>query len=183
MILGYVDANDRLYDLGFATLKMRMRVEAAGGVTRVLFSKASGDGEVAYRVLHEADVTASVAMDHDGHAVPLLRAVEGRLYRHQAGLLFIAAPKRRNTEDPGYFLVQVRALPSAIKFFFEDQEGTEVVSIPQDEVLRVVPGDRAVTVYVSAESVALPKEKIAYAVELVPGSKVTTLLDGLPMSR
>ncbi len=183
MILGYVDAQDRLYDLGFATLKMRMRVESGSGLTRVLFAKVSGEGEVGYRVLQEADATASLAMDHDGHPVPLLRPVEGHLYRHEAGLLFVAAPKRRDPEDPGFFLVKVRALPSAIKFFFEDQEGTEIISIPHDEVLRVTSEGEEVTVYVTAESVALPKENIAYAVKLTPASGLAPVLAGLPMSR
>ncbi len=92
MILGYVDASDRLYDLGFGTLKMRMKVESEGGATVVRFSKASGEGEVAYRVLAEADVTASLAMDQGGDALPLLRPVSGRGYHHEGGLLFVAAP-------------------------------------------------------------------------------------------
>ncbi|HII40820.1 MAG TPA: hypothetical protein HA326_06345 [Thermoplasmata archaeon] len=183
MILGYVDASHRLYDMGFGTLKMKVRVESEGGAQRVVFSKASGEGEVSYRVLAGADVTASLAMDHDGHPVPLLRPVPGRAYRHEAGLLFVADPPRRDPEDPGFFLVQVRAMPSAVRFFFEDQEGTEVVSVPHDEILRVAPADRTATIYVTAESVALPKEKIAYALELAPGSRAGPLLTGLPLSR
>ena len=35
----------------------------------------------------EADATAEVSMDHDGKRVPLLRPVEGHLFRHEAGLL------------------------------------------------------------------------------------------------
>ncbi len=183
MILGYVDASDRLYDLGFATLKMRMKVEREGGSQVVRFSKASGEGEVTYRVLAAAAVTASLAMDHGGDALPLLRPVAGEGYLHEGGLLFVAAPKARDPEEPGYYLVQVRAMPSAVKFFFEDQEGTEFVSIPRDEVLRVGAKDRTVTVTVSAESVALPKEKIAYLFELEPASQATPLVRGLGMSR
>lgn len=183
MILGYVDASDRLYDMGFATLKMKMRVGSAGGAEHVIFAKASGEGEVSYRILARADLTVSVAMDHDGHPVPLLRPVPGHAYLHEAGILFIADPPRRDPEDPGFFLVQVRATGSAVRFFFEDQEGTEVVSVPRDEILRVAPDARAATVYVSAESVALPKEKIAYALELVPASRAAPLLAGLPLSR
>lgn len=183
MLLGYVDANDRLYDLGFGTLKMKMRVESREGKDHVLFSKVSGEGEIAYRVLASAEITASLSMDHDGHAVPLLRPVEGRAYRHEGGLLFIASPRTRESEEPGYFLVQVRAMPSALKFFFEDREGKEFVSVPRDEVLRVTEGPRGRTVFVSAESVALPKEKIAYALELVPASRVAPLLEGFAMSR
>jgi len=183
MILGYVDSNDRLYDVGFGTLKMKMRVESQAGSEHVLFSKSSGEGEVSFRVHAAADVTASLAMDHDGHPVPLLRPVEGRAYRHEEGLLFVAAPKKRDPVEPGFFLVQVRAMPSALKFFFEDQEGTEIVSVPNDEFLRVVEGPAATTVYVTAESVALPQERIAYALELAPPSKAATLLAGLKMSR
>ncbi len=183
MILGYVDANDRLYDVGFATLKMKMRLETQGGRERVVFSKASGEGEVAYPVAASAEVTASLAMDHDGHAVPLLRPVPGRAYRHEAGLLFIAAPPGRDPDEPGFFLVQVRAMASALKFFFEDRQGTEFVSVPGDEVLRIATGADGMTVYVSAESVALPKEKIAYALELAPAARAASLLAGLPMSR
>ncbi len=183
MILGYVDASDRLYDLGFGTLKMKMKVESEGGATMVRFSKATGEGEVAYRVLAEADVTASLAMDQGGEPLPLLRPVIGRGYHHEGGLLFVAAPKTRDAEEPGYYLVQVRAMPSAVKFFFEDQEGTEFVSIPQDEVLHVEPGDRSVRLTVSAESVALPKEKIAYLLDLEPASRASSLVVGLGMSR
>ncbi len=183
MILGYVDANERLYDLGFGTLKMKMAILSQPGAERVTFSKASGEGEVSYRVLASADLTASLSMDHDGHPVPLLRPVEGRAYRHEGGLLFIASPRTRNPEEPGYFLVQVRAMPSALKFFFEDRQGTEIVSVPNDEVLRVEGRREARTVYVSAESVALPKERIAYALELGPASRAATVLDRLPMSR
>lgn len=183
MILGYVDANERLYDVGFGTLKMKMRVESQGGPERVHFSKASGEGEVSYRVLASVALTAALAMDHDGHGVPLLRPVEGRAYRHEQGLLFVASPRARDPEDPGFFLVQVRAMPSALKFFFEDQEGTEFVSVPRDEILRVEAGPGATTVYVSAESVALPKEKIAYALQLSPPAKAAPLLEGLEMSR
>jgi len=183
MILGYVDSSDRLYDLGFGTLKMKMRVEAEGGAESVRFSRASGEGEVAYRVLARADVTASLAMDHDGHAVPLLRPVEGRGYLHEGGLLFVAEPKARDPAEPGFYLVQVRAMPSAIQFFFEDQEGTEVISVPRDEVLQVESKGRSVTVTVSAESVALPKEKIAYVLELEPAARAAPLVEGLSMSR
>lgn len=183
MILGYVDASDRLYDMGFATLKMKMRVESEGGVERIHFSKASGEGEVAYRVLAQADVTASLAMDHDGQAVPLLRPVEGHGYLHEGGLLFVAAPKTRDPAEPGFYLVQVRAMPSAVQFFFEDQEGTELISVPRDEVLKVETEGRALTVTVSAESVALPKEKIAYVLGLEPAARAAPLVQGLPMSR
>ncbi len=183
MILGYVDSSNRLYDLGFATLKMKMRIESIDGREQVVFSKASGEGEVAYRVLARADVTASLAMDHGGESVPLLRPVPGRAYRHEVGLLFIADPAERSPEDPGFFLVQVRAMPSAIQFFFADQEGTEIISVPQDEVLRVSRGADVAAVYVSAESVALPKEKIAYVIELAPADRAASLLSGFPLSR
>ncbi len=183
MLLGYVDANERLYDVGFATLKMKMRLESAGGTDRVLFSKASGEGEISYPISASADVTASLSMDHDGHGVPLLRPVPGRLLRHSAGLLFVASPPTRDAEEPGFFLVQVRAMPSALKFFFEDREGTEFVSVPKDEVLRVADGPRAKTVFISAESVALPNEKIAYALDLAPTARALPLVDGLAMSR
>ncbi|HYM39867.1 MAG TPA: hypothetical protein VEY12_06960 [Thermoplasmata archaeon] len=182
MLLGYVDSNERLYDLGFGTLKMKMRVESHEGAERVVFSKASGEGEIAYRVLASADVTASLSMDHDGHAIPLLRPVQGRALRHEGGLVFIASPRERDSEEPGFFLVQVRAMPSALKFFFEDREGTEFVSVPRDEALRVAEGPRAITLYVSAESVALPKEKIAYALELAPVPRAAPLLSGFGMS-
>jgi hypothetical protein len=183
MILGYVDASDRLYDMGFATLKMKLHVESAGATEHVVFSKASGQGEVSYPVLARADLTASLAMDHDGRPIPLLRPVPGRAYLHEAGLLFVADPPQRDPVEPGYFLVQVRAMPTAIRFFFEDQEGTEVISVPRDEVLRVAQDARAATVYVTAESVALPKEKIAYALELAPAERAAPLLARLSMSR
>lgn len=183
MILGYVDAKDRVYDLRFATMKLKVRVESATGEARVLFSDAAGEGEVSYRVLGEADVTASVAMDYDGHQVPLLRPVAGHLSRHEGGLLFVAAPRTRDPGDPSFYLANVRAMPSALDFFFEDQEGTEMVSIPRDEVLRVMKGDRTTTVYVSAANVALPKEKIAYAVELSPAVRVESLLADVALSR
>ena len=183
MILGYVDSSDRLYDMGFATLRMKMRVEAEGGSQVVRFSKASGEGGVTYKVLAEADVTASLAMDHGGDAVPLLRPVSGHGYLHEGGLLFVAAPKTRDAQEPGYFLVQVRAMPSAVKFFFEDQEGAEVVSVPRDEVLAVDSKGRTVALTVSAESVALPKEKIAYRLEFEPAARAMVLVQGLPMSR
>jgi len=184
MILGFVDAQDRVYDLNFATLRMRVRVEAAEakGSARVVFSQTMGPGAVAYRLLGEVDATASVAMDHAGHAVPLLRTVPGHLYRHEGGLLFFASPPTRDPADPSFYLVKLRAMPSALKFFFEDQEGTEMISIPRDEVLRVESGRHSTTIYVSAESLALPKEKIAYAVELAPAARFAPLLDGLTMS-
>lgn len=183
MILGYVDASERLYDLGFGTLKMRMRLDSEGGGERVTFSKMSGEGEVAYRVQVRADVTASLAMDHDGQSVPLLRPVEGQAYLHEGGLLFVAAPRARDPQEPGFFLVQVRAMPSAVKFFFEDQEGTELVSVPRDEILGVEERRDSVVVTVSAASVALPNEKIAYVLELAPAARAAALLRGLPMSR
>ena len=182
MILGYVDASDRLYDMGFATLKMKLHVESATGAERVVFSKASGEGEVSYRVLARADLTASLAMDHDGHAVSLLRPVPGHAYVHEAGLLFVADPPHRDSDEPGFYLVQVRAMPSAVRFFFEDQQGTEVVSVPRDEILRVSRESHAARVTVSAESVALPKEKIAYLLELAPAVKAEPLLARLPLS-
>ncbi len=182
MLLGYVDSSDRLYDMGFATLKMRVRVESAAGGERVLFSKVSGEGQVGYPVLGRAEVTASLAMDHDGTLLPLLRPVAGHAYAHEAGLLFVADPQERNPEDPGFYLVQVRASPSAVRFFFEDQQGTEFVSVPKGEILRVSRGDRSATVYVTAESVALPKEKIAYALELAPADRAASLLAALGLS-
>ena len=64
MILGYVDSSDRLYDVGFATLKMRMRVDSEGGSTSVRFSKASGEGEVAYRVLADKGAVPDYVAGH-----------------------------------------------------------------------------------------------------------------------
>jgi hypothetical protein len=163
-------------------LKVRIMSGARTAPDQVLFSATSGQGEVAYRVLGEADVIASAAMDHDGHPVPLLRPVEGRLYRHEGGLLFLGAPTARDPHDPTFFLVKLQAMPSALRYFFEDQEGTELVSIPGDEVLRVEVGSTSVKVFVSAASIALPKEKIAYAIELAPVSRAGALLDGLAVS-
>src|SRR3972149_6793065 len=131
MILGYVDTDDRVYDLGFATLRMRIRIEPAeAGGSQVVFSQAGGEGAVAYRVAAEEDVTLAVGMDHGGDLVPLLRPVEGRLVRHEKGVLFIASPSSRDAGEPPFFLVKVRAMPSAVKFFFEDRGGAELVSIP-----------------------------------------------------
>lgn len=183
MILGYVDSEDRVYDLNFATLRIKVRLESEGGRTRVRFSQPSGAGETSYAVSGEADATASLAMDHAGHPVPLLRPVAGHLVRHEAGLLFIAEPSKRDPEDPGYFLVQTRAMLSAVRFFFEERGGTEVLSIPRDEVLRVEAEAEAARVFVSAASVALPNETIAYRFEFAPRGRVEPLLRDLAMSR
>lgn len=182
MILGYLDADERAYDLGFASLRLKIRTESAEDGSRVVFSQPTGAGEVGYAVLGEADVTASLAMDHDGHPVPLLRPVPGHLWRHEGGLLFLAHPKTRDPEDPGYYLVQTRAMLSAVKFFFEEQGGRELLSVPKDEILRVASDGKEPTVYVSAANIALPQEKIAYAIGLAPAARVAPLLDGLTMS-
>ena len=44
MILGYVDVEDRIYDLNFATLRLRVRLETGEGKseTRVAFSQVAG---------------------------------------------------------------------------------------------------------------------------------------------
>src|SRR5207245_2033985 len=75
MILGYVDVEDRIYDLNFATLRLRVRIEALGPKegSRVTFSQVAGAGSASYRILEEADAIAEVLMDHDGKRVPLLR--------------------------------------------------------------------------------------------------------------
>ncbi len=181
MILGYVDKEDRIYDLSFATLRLRVRVEAGekGVGSRVVFSQIAGAGAASYSVVAEADATAEVSMDHDGRRVPLLRPVDGHLYRHDAGILFFASPSQRDAEDPGFFLVKLRAMPSAVQFFFEDQEGREMISIPKDEILRSETEGDWITVYVSAANVALPKEKIAYAVQFRPGSRLQSVLSDL----
>lgn len=46
MILGYVDADDRIYDLNFATLRIRVRVEAVegGSGNRITFSQVDAAG-------------------------------------------------------------------------------------------------------------------------------------------
>src|SRR3990172_3544448 len=101
MILGYLDAEERAYDLTFATLRMKIRTEPApGGGTQVVFSPSAAQGSTAYRILGEADVTTSVGMDHDGDRLPLLRPVAGHLVRHERGLLFVAAPVRRDPRGP-----------------------------------------------------------------------------------
>ena len=181
MILGYVDSEDRMYDLNFATLRLRVRVEqpAPKERARVTFSQVAGAGAASYRVLDESDATAEASMDHDGKRVPLLRPVEGHLYRHEAGLLFFAEPPQRDPEDPGFYLVKLRAMPSAIRFFFEDQQGREMISIPRDEILRVEDEADGTTVYVSAANVALPKEKIAYAIQLRPAARIKPLMTDL----
>jgi len=91
-------------------------------------------------------------------------------------LLFFANPGKRDPEDPGFFLVKLRAMPSAVRFFFEDQEGRELISIPNDEILRREKEGDGITVYVSAESVALPKENIAYAIRFAPEARVGPVL-------
>lgn len=181
MILGYVDSEDRIYDLNFATLRLRVRVEAAAPKERamVTFSQVAGAGAASYRILDETDATAEAWMDHDGKRVPLLRPVDGHLYRHDAGLLFFADPGQRDPEDPGFFLVKLRAMPSAVRFFFEDREGREMISIPRDEILRTESEADGITVYVSAANVALPKEKIAYAIQLRPAARVQSLLSDI----
>lgn len=177
MIMGYVDSEDRIYDLNFATLRLRVRIEATdrSSENRVIFSQVAGEGSASYRVLGEADVTVEASMDHDGRRVPLLRPVEGHLYRHEAGYLFFATSVRRDQEDPGFFLVKLRAMPSAVRFFFEDRQGREMISIPEDEILRTQEEGDGITVYVSAANVALPKEKIAYAVQIRPAARVAPL--------
>jgi hypothetical protein len=178
MILGYVDVEDRIYDLNFATLRLRVRLEAVAGKSesRVTFSQVAGSGAASYRVLGETDASAEVSMDHDGHRIPLLRPVEGHLYRHEGGLLFFASPARRDPDDPGFFLVKLRAMPSAVQYFFDDQQGREMISIPHDEILRSEAEGDGITVYVTAANVALPKEKIAYAVQLRPAARVGPLV-------
>src|SRR2546422_9866952 len=184
MILGYVDVEDRIYDLNFATLRLRVRVEAAGPKegSRVTFSQVAGAGSASYRILKEADASAEVSMDHDGKRVPLLLPVVGHLIRHEAGLLFFATPARRDPDDPGFFLVKLRAMPSAVRYFFDDQQGREMISIPQDEILRAEKEGDGITIYVTAANVALPKEKIAYAVQLRPEARVSPLVTN-PLSR
>src|SRR6266699_799455 len=55
MILGYVDSDDRIYDLGFATMRLRVRIEAGeGGASRVAFSQVAGSGAASYRVPGDA---------------------------------------------------------------------------------------------------------------------------------
>src|SRR2546427_4172629 len=177
MILGYVDSEDRIYDLNFATLRLRVRVGATTSKERaaITFSQVAGAGAASYRVLDESDATAEASMDHDGKRVPLLRPVEGHLYRHEAGILFFAEPAQRDPDDPGFYLVKLRAMPSAVRFFFEDQQGREMISIPNDEILKTEREGDAMTVYVSAANVALPNEKIAYAVQFAPASRVAPL--------
>jgi hypothetical protein len=181
MILGYVDSEDRIYDLNFATLRLRVRVDAPAPKepATVTFSPVAGAGAASYRILDETDATVEASMDHDGKRVHLLRPVEGHLYRHEAGLLFFAEPAQRNPEDPGFFLVKLRAMPSAVRFFFEDQQGREMISIPRDEILRTENKADEISVYVSAANVALPKEKIAYAIQLRPVARVQRLLADL----
>src|SRR3989442_8983732 len=114
MILGYVDSEDRIYDLNFATLRLRVRVQAAAPKepAMVTFSQVAGAGAASYRVLDESDATAEASMDHDRKRVPLLRPVEGHLYRHEAGLLFFPGSAQRHPDDPGLLLVQVCAILS-----------------------------------------------------------------------
>lgn len=184
MILGYLDKEDRAYDLNFATLRLRIRIESEKPLgTFVAFAPAGGGPGSRYRVLGEADVSASVAMDHGGDRVPLLRPVEGHLVRHERGLLFLATPAKRDADDPSFFLVKLRALPNAVRFFFEDQEGTEIISVPDDEVLATATEGGSVLVTVSAANVALPHEKLAYAVAFSPAATGAPLLKGLRRSR
>ena len=183
MILGYIDSEDRAYELNFATLRMRVREEAAAdGGAQVVFTQSAGKESRAFRVLGETQATASAAMDHGGDLMPLLRPVGGRLLRHERGLIFFAEPGSRDPEDPSFFLVNVGAMPSAVKHFFEDREGREFVSIPDDEVLRITTDPEAVTVSVSAAGLALPKEKLAYAVRLTPPDRVGPMLSDLGSS-
>src|SRR2546425_6991054 len=92
MILGYVDSEDRMYDLNFATLRLRVRVEqpAPKERARVTFSQVAGAGAASYRVLDESNATAEASMDYDGKRVHLLRPVKGHLYRHEASTLFFS---------------------------------------------------------------------------------------------
>src|SRR2546428_1482177 len=102
MILGYVDSEDRIYDLNFATLRLRVRVEATTSKERaaVTFSQVAGAGAASYRVLDESDATAEASMDHDGKRVPLFRPAGRPLHRHVAGFLLFDASPQRASEDP-----------------------------------------------------------------------------------
>src|SRR5207245_8818600 len=128
MILGYVDSEDRIYDLNFATLRLRVRVEATTSKERaaITFSQVAGAGAASYRVLDESDATAEASMDHDGKRVPLLRPVGGHLYRHEAGLLLFAEAAQRDPEEAGCFLVRVGAMHRAVNCRVRQYVGLEV---------------------------------------------------------
>src|SRR2546428_13504081 len=100
-------------------------------------------------------------MDHDGKRVPLLLPVEGHLIRHEAGLLFFASPPHRDPDDPGFFLVKLRAMPSAFRYFFEDQEGREMISSTRDEVLRREKEGDGRTRYVTAATARPRRARVA----------------------
>src|SRR5437667_7469844 len=132
MILGYVDSEDRMYDLNFATLRLRVRVEqpAPKERARVTFSQVAGAGVASYRVLDESDATAEASMDHDGKRVPLLRPAEGTLFAHKAGSWFFPKRPKRVPEDRGFSSSNCRPFRSAAGSFLRTHKGAGLIWFP-----------------------------------------------------
>jgi len=122
VLVGFLDAEGRAYDLTFGTLKRRLR-DADG-------AWAFGEGEA---LGGETPVEAALFLQ-----VPtahlLLRPTNGVAAASDRRLLFLAATgAERTPEEPTRFNVAVRAPPMAVGQLFRDG-GREVVEVLRDDV-------------------------------------------------
>lgn len=123
MLVGFLDAEGRAYDLTFGTLKRRLR-DADG-------AWAVGDEEtLGAEVPVEGALFLQVPTKH-----LLLRPTEGVARTSDRRLLFLAASGRERTpEEPTRFNVAVRAPPMAVDQLFR-AGGREVVEFERKEVV------------------------------------------------
>ncbi len=156
MLVGFLDAEGRAYDLTFGTLKRRLR-DADG-------AWAVGDGEtLGGEIPVEGALFLQVPTKH-----PLLRPTEGAALASERRLLFLAAPGgERTLEEPTRFNVAVRAPPMAVDQLFR-AGGREVVEFERKEVLGVLESRGDLTLRLRAHWIGGGAQPATFAFVLGP---------------
>lgn len=127
MHLGFLDAQGRLYDLNFRTMKRRLR--GADGEWEVDPGEAIG-GEVSV----EAAMFVRTERPH-----LLLRPTSGVALATDRRIVFVAGPSvPRSEEEPITFQVSIQVPRTAVDHLMRDAGGHEVVEVLKSEIREVL---------------------------------------------
>lgn len=166
MLMGFLDARGRAYDLTFRTTKLRL-LDSEGGLEL-------GPGE-SFR--GERPTTASLRLNQDSRWALVLRPVPGTVLRTSQRIVFLGdTGLSREDQHVTFFNVQIPILESAVRHLFVGEAGREFVAVAAAEVAATAVEGDAFVVTVQAPDITRPVKAAEYRLELRPSREAGILL-------